>query len=184
MRIEIRQVEAGDWLRMKELRLRALADPVSEVAFGELYEDAVGYPDDVWRDRVHRTRTGETAATFVAVDADGTWIGMVTGVVEPAGEEAPKVPQVHLVGMYVVPEFRGAGVAEPLVGAFLDWVWERPEDVQRVRLWVHGENRRAEGFYRRLGFAPDGGTMPFRSALAHRMLLARPARSARRNGQL
>lgn len=76
------------------------------------------------------------------------------------GEEYD-VPQTHLVGVYVRPEFRGGGLAAELLGAAVEWSWGLPEEVRRVRLWVHEDNHRARAFYQRIGFVRTGRTMAF-----------------------
>ncbi|MGW2416579.1 GNAT family N-acetyltransferase [Streptomyces tubercidicus] len=152
----IRQVKAGEWERLKELRLAALADPVARVAFNETFEEAVGRPDALWRQRAARSAEGHSVVTFIGEAADGGWGGMVVALVE-TDEEAP---QTHVVGVYVRPEHRGTGLAGELLRAAIAWSWSRAEPVvERVRLWVHEENARAEAFYRRLGFLATGRSM-------------------------
>ena len=152
MRYEIRAKSPDEWELNRELRLAGLKDPASSVAFVNTYETEAAFPEEVWRSR------GATPA-FVAVDETGVWVGTVTVLVE-VGEEFP-VPQTHLVGVYVRPEFRGSGLAEDLLRAAIDWSFELPEKVDRVRLWVHEENPRAQAFYGRLGFTRTGGSMAF-----------------------
>ncbi|MDX6327740.1 MAG: hypothetical protein QOI83_123, partial [Streptomycetaceae bacterium] len=50
------------------------------------------------------------------------------------------------------------------------------ERADRVQLWVHERNPRAEGFYRRVGFVRTGKTMAFpldESQTEYEMALAR-----------
>ena len=63
-------------------------------------------------------------------------------------DDAP-VPQ-ELGALNVLRDFHGSGVARQLVDETLG---ERA-----AYLWVVRENLRAQAFYRKLGFAPDGGT--------------------------
>ncbi|MGW7595204.1 GNAT family N-acetyltransferase, partial [Streptomyces rubiginosohelvolus] len=103
---------------------------------------------------------------FVAEGPDGGWAGSVTVLVEGPDVEArfggaASVDQGHLVGVFVRPEARGAGVADALFRAAVDWAWslEAPR-LERVRLYVHENNPRAAAFYRRFGFVPTGETVP------------------------
>lgn len=74
--------------------------------------------------------------------------------------EAVKTDQTHLVGVFVRPEARGAGVADALFRAALDWSWELAgPPVKRVRLYVHEHNERAAAFYRRFGFVASGDSV-------------------------
>lgn len=156
---------------MKELRLDALRDPVAHLAFLETYEESLAKADAFWQDRTAGAAVGVTdRQQIVAVTEDGAWVGSVTVLVELAGVQNPfgKVPeqdQGHLVGVFVRPEFRGseAGVTRALFDAALAWAWGIGLD--RVRLFVHEKNGRAEAFYRKAGFVPTGETEPMPGAV-------------------
>jgi ribosomal protein S18 acetylase RimI-like enzyme len=152
MGYEIRLRQPDEWQLGRELRLVALEDPASSVAFVNTYETEAAFPEETWR---HRGRT----PGFVAVDEAGVWVGTVTVLVE-VGAEYP-VPQTHLVGVYVRPEARGVGVIDALLGAAIEWSFGLPEKVERVRLSVHEDNPRAQAVYARLGFGRTGRTEPF-----------------------
>ncbi|PJJ03637.1 ribosomal protein S18 acetylase RimI-like enzyme [Streptomyces sp. 2333.5] len=151
----IRPVKAQEWQRLRELRMAALADPVARVAFNETLEEAAGQPDELWQSRAARSEEGVAPMTFIGEASDGSWGGMVVVLVETDEE----VPQTHLVGVYVRPEHRGTGLARELFRAAIGWSWGLAKPaVERVRLWVHEENGRAEAFYRALGFVETGLT--------------------------
>ncbi|MDN3297361.1 GNAT family N-acetyltransferase [Streptomyces ficellus] len=163
----IRPVRADEWRKAREIRLAALRDPAAPVAFLDTYEAAVARPDAHWRERAAVVAEGsDRAQQFVAEAPDGSWAGTVTVLVErPGGEtrfgEAPKVDQTHVVGVYVRPEARGGAVAEGLFRAALEWSWSLVgAPIQRVRLYVHERNGRAEAFYRKAGFVPSGASLP------------------------
>ncbi|MFF3450938.1 GNAT family N-acetyltransferase [Streptomyces sp. NPDC002667] len=163
---EIRSIRSDEWRQVKELRLDALRDPVAHLAFLETYEKAVAEPDAFWQDRASGAAVGATARQqIVAVGEDGVWAGSVTVLVEQAGVpdafgEVPEYDQGHVVGVYVRPEYRGseAGVTRGLFDAALAWSWA--SGLERVRLFVHERNGRAEAFYRKAGFLPTGETTP------------------------
>ncbi|MFC8511067.1 GNAT family N-acetyltransferase [Streptomyces sp. NPDC057411] len=168
MDYSIRVIRADEWEQVRELRLAALRDPVAAIAFLETYEDALGRPDSFWQDRARGGSDSGPGVVrqFVAETADGRWVGTVTVLVErPTDEvrfgEAAKVDQTHLVGVYVRPEARGAGVIDALFRAAVEWSWTLPEPaIARVRLYVHEDNARAAAFYRRFGFVATGTTVP------------------------
>lgn len=166
---EIRTVRPEEWRQVKALRLAALSDPVSRVAFGATYDQEADQPDEFWQRRARRV------PVFVAADrASGGWMGSATVLVE-RGAEFP-LPQTHVVGMYVLPEHRGSGVAEQLLRAAIDWSWLQ-DDIRRVRLWVTGDNARAFAFYTRLGFSKTGATLPHPpdpGITGYEMVLPRP----------
>ncbi|WP_236244066.1 GNAT family N-acetyltransferase [Streptomyces sp. CC210A] len=166
MHYEVRAVRADEWRQVRDLRLAALQDPVADIAFLETYETAAAQPDAFWRQRAEGAAEGSDGVRqFVALGADGSWLGSVTVLVERHTDDvrfgAPAtVDQTHVVGVFVRPEARASGVADALFRAALDWSWALPEPVvQRVRLYVHERNDRAAAFYRRAGFVPSGETV-------------------------
>ncbi|MFE3326619.1 GNAT family N-acetyltransferase [Streptomyces sp. NPDC059176] len=166
MNYVIRPVRHDEWEKVREIRLASLQDPAAPVAFLETYENAVAKPVEFWRDRTDTAAEAATVCQFIAEDAAGRWLGTVTVLVEgPANDvaygEAAAVNQAHLVGVYVRPEVRGTGLAEELFRVAVDWSWslEAPP-IERVRLYVHEKNPRAEAFYRRIGFLPTGASTP------------------------
>lgn len=164
MRFTIRAVQAEDWPLVKELRLVALRDPVAPIAFLETYEQAEAQPDEFWQGRTASAAEGRTVGQFIGEDADGRWLGSVTVLVEQAGVEdffgnTPDISQGHVVGVFVRPEARGTGLAGALFDAALAWSWALPDPrIDRVRLYVHEDNTRAQAMYERAGFKRTGIT--------------------------
>ena len=163
----IRFIRADEWPAVKELRLRALRDPVADLAYLETYDDAAGRPDSFWQERAARSAEGAPDGSgvrqLVAEGPDGLWIGTLTVLVEEAGTTdwagfAVDRRQGHVVGVFVRPEWRGSGLAKALFDAGLEWAWAN--GAERVRLIVHPENGRALAAYRRVGFVPSGRTVP------------------------
>ncbi|MEV7418764.1 GNAT family N-acetyltransferase [Streptomyces sp. NPDC089919] len=163
----IRAVRADEWEKAKELRLVALRDPLARLAFHETYETALEQPDSFWQERTERAAESATVRQFIAEAPDGSWVGSVTVLVEPAGvpsllgDSVPEQDQAMIVGVFVRAENRGSGLTEALFEAAVGWSWELAEPVvRRVRLYVHEDNHPAVGFYRRFGFEPTGVTLP------------------------
>lgn len=161
----VRAIRPDDWERVKELRLDALRDPVAHLAFLETYENAAAKPDSFWQDRAVTSGEGSTTARqVIAETADGSWAGSVTVLVEEAGTTdwagfPVEHRQGHVVGVFVRPEHRGNGLIEALFEAGVAWAWER--GAERVRLFVHEDNARAQAAYRKIGFAPSGLVVSF-----------------------
>lgn len=183
MRYEIRPVAPAEWQRIRALRLAALQDPISSMAFARTFAEESALSDEVWQQRSY----GSGAQQFVAIDRDtaekaaekagqkpyekdgdkdGAWVGMLTVVVE-----RPDYFSINAV--YLIPEARGTGLAERLFAAAIAWAWDRTD---RVYLWVHEDNGRAEAFYQRFGFIRTGETMKYPlnpSETEHEMVLVR-----------
>ncbi|MEU1872664.1 GNAT family N-acetyltransferase [Streptomyces sp. NPDC019793] len=160
----IRSIRADEWPAVKELRLRALRDPLADLAYLETYDDAAARPDSFWQERAAMGAEGAYAAQqLVAVGPGGLWLGTLTVIVEEAGTTdwagfPVERRQGHVVGVFVRPEWRGSGLTKALFDAGLEWAWAN--GLERVRLIVHPENGRAQGAYRKAGFAPSGRTVP------------------------
>ncbi|WP_206739290.1 GNAT family N-acetyltransferase [Streptomyces sp. L2] len=163
----IRAIRPDEWTAVKQLRLDALRDPVAHLAFLETFENAQSQPDGFWQDRAKGSGEGSTSAQqFVAETADGSWAGTVTVLIEEAGTTdwagAPvEQRQGHVVGVFVRPEHRGNGLIKSLFDAGVAWAWK--QRAERVRLLVHEDNARAQGAYRKIGFAPSGVSVPLAS---------------------
>ncbi|WP_338698062.1 GNAT family N-acetyltransferase [Streptomyces sp. Q6] len=167
MDYEIRPLRADEWALAKELRLAALRDEAAPIAFQESYEEARARSDSFWRDRAAGNARGTDSRMFVAVAPDGRFAGSVVLLVERAGAKdylgtVVDRTQGVIVGVYVRPEARGGAVIRGLFDAAVAWAWTL-DGVDRVRLYVHEDNARAEACYRRYGFVPTGEVTPMAS---------------------
>ncbi|MFE2169672.1 GNAT family N-acetyltransferase [Streptomyces sp. NPDC059447] len=178
----IRAVRGDEWEKVKELRLGALRDPAAAVAFLETLEGALSQDDAYWQRRAAGAAEGRGARQFVAEAGDGSWVGSVTVLIEAQGAtdffgEVIEQQQGHVVGVFVRPEQRGSGLVERLFDAGLEWAWSLEEPAtERVRLFVHEDNARAEAFYRRYGFEATGVLIPLETGAKEReYVVVRPA---------
>lgn len=87
--------------------------------------------------------------TWVA-SADGRTLGFV--VIGPGRDEDAESRDQEIYAIYLDPEAWGRGVARDLMRTVLDSV----ETGSPVTLWTIADNDRAQHFYRRHGFVPDG----------------------------
>ena len=86
----------------------------------------------------------------VAQSSEGEWLGVAGGeLITLGGAFAPK-ETLHISVVYVVPQFRRAGIARTLVAMLLDW--GRASGATECDLNVLGKNP-ARTLYERLGFA-------------------------------
>ncbi|MFG3124537.1 GNAT family N-acetyltransferase [Streptomyces sp. NPDC048208] len=161
----VRAVREQEWGDVKRLRLDALRDPVAHLAFLDTYENAVAKPDSFWQERTAAAgNEGNGVRQFVAEAPDGDWAGSVTVLLEEGGSEdwagnAVERRQGHVVGVFVRAEHRGNGLIQELLDAGVAWAWE--QGAERVRLFVHADNPRAQGAYVRAGFKPTGLVVSF-----------------------
>jgi ribosomal protein S18 acetylase RimI-like enzyme len=145
--VDIVRATEDDWERVREIRLRALAD--APFAFGSTFEEERERPKRFWRDRLWSAGT----ATFVAVD-EGRSVGLVSVFFE--GER-----RAHLVSMWVSPEARREGIGGALVDTAL--AWAAANGATTIELTVTETNAPARGLYERFGFEYTGGRQPLPS---------------------
>ncbi|MFF2371970.1 GNAT family N-acetyltransferase [Agromyces sp. NPDC058110] len=94
---------------------------------------------------VYEPPEGFRAMRVWVAEVDGAVVGWAN---TSGGRDADRPRDLELEGLYVLDEHHGTGVGQALVDAALEG---RP-----AFLWVLDDNPRAQAFYRRNGFAPDG----------------------------
>jgi ribosomal protein S18 acetylase RimI-like enzyme len=146
--MEIIRLGAGDEDRLREVRLRALAD--APKAFASTYEREEMFSRDVWTARL----TDDGSVNLLAVGG-GSALGMTSARIE----ERPGT--AHLLGMWVAPEARGRGVGRRLIDAIVEWARER--EIHELGLWVTDANDPARALYGDTGFRPTGERQPLPS---------------------
>lgn len=167
----IRRIRADEGLRLREIRLRALAE--APTAFGSTLAETEQVPDAAWHERAAAAASSEERSLFVA-EADGRWLALAGGVID---DETPP-GEVELVSMWVDPAARGLGLGRRLVEAVAQWA--RAGGATRLRLWVTQGNAPAIVLYERCGFRMAGETSPhgwhptLRELLMLRPLAPRP----------
>jgi ribosomal protein S18 acetylase RimI-like enzyme len=142
----IRRIRADDWRRHRALRLEMLTD--TPIAYGETLAHARGRPKEFWLSRAAEHVGSVTSAQWV-VDAGDRLVGTMSCFADTSG-------RVHVVGVYLSPEYRGRGLLDCLFDAVRHWARERY--VIAFVLRVACENDRAVRAYRRRGFVPTGRT--------------------------
>jgi GNAT superfamily N-acetyltransferase len=148
--IAVRRVRAEEWERLREIRLRALAD--APMAFGSTLADEQAQPDKFWRQRAAGGASDDNRTTFIAERA-GAWVGIVTGLLAEGGAgERP----AWVFGMWVAPAVRRQGTALALLRVLAGWARGHGADV--LNLHVTETNAPAVALYERLGFRATGET--------------------------
>lgn len=143
----ITQIGEQDWQRLRDVRLRALAqDPA---AFIETRTNASSFSEERWRERA---TPSQRRASF-GYEHEDRFDGLVSAFIADDPET------VFLVAMWVAPELRGTGTARRLVQSVLDWARDR--GAARVALSVEGDNPRAARLYEKCGFVATTEPPPF-----------------------
>jgi GNAT superfamily N-acetyltransferase len=144
----IRAVVAGDADRLRQLRLRALAD--APHAFGSSLEEELAYPDSQWLELARGSDSADELVVHVAISRED-WVGMAAGrwYDRDAGIAV-------LWGMWVDPAARGLGLGARLVSAVHEWA--AGQGARTLRLGAVSGTGDPTGFYERLGFTVTGET--------------------------
>jgi GNAT superfamily N-acetyltransferase len=142
----VERADEGDWERVKNVRLAALAESPS--AFGSTLAEEREYDEADWRDWCRDT------ATFLAFQ-DGAPIGIAAGVTGTSRDER------KLIAMWLHPGHRGRGVSAALLAAVRNWALH--DGATTLMLWVTRSNHAAGKLYRRAGFVETGASKPLPS---------------------
>ena len=146
--ISIRPTREEDAAAYRELRLEALR--THPEAFGAAYEESLARPIERWQQNVRDGAGSDLGITYVA-EAAGRLIGM-TGIYRD--DSAKMRHRATIWGVYMRPDWRGAGIADRLIAACLGWA--RQQQLRLVTLSVVTTNAAAIGRYVRCGFSVYG----------------------------
>lgn len=144
--VTVGRLVADDWQAYRAIRLAMLHESPS--AFGSTHGEAASYDEELWRQRLANNvvilaRVGAAPAGSVMYSEYGT----------------TDRDDCALFGMWVDPDFRGAGVGKALVDAVV--AQARAGGKRRVVLHVVTDNDPAGRLYERAGFVPTGRTVPY-----------------------
>ncbi len=144
----LRPSRREDAAAYRDLRLEALQR--SPTAFGSDYESSAAHPLSFWEERMAQGAKGEQGVTYLALAGDAL-IGMTSLV---RNTLAKMRHSASIFGVYVSPDWRGAGVADALLAACL--AHGRALGLRSVRLAVVTTNTSAIRLYLRHGFSVYG----------------------------
>jgi len=168
--MDVRRLREGEGARLRELRLRALAD--SPEAFCSSLADERAEPDSYWENLALLSESSERQVTFVAQRDADEWVGMAGGHL---------VRDEHyralLVAMWVAPDLRGFGLGRRLADDVAEWAVAHGATTLQVS--VMQDNVEALAIYGVCGFEATGqrtplATDPERHELEMTRPLARP----------
>ena len=160
----VRQIAPGEWRELRGIRMAAPRD--SPTAFSPSYADAAAYTDAYWQEQAADEASSKTAATFIACDEIGNWVGMAS-----AGPLAEVPGHAHIHAVYVFPAHRGpAGLAARLMEVAIRFAAgphrRLVADARRPR-----EQRACAGLLPADGFEMTGKVVPYRLNPAEKLYL-------------
>lgn len=134
MKIVIEEVQATDWERLRELRLRAVTD--SPKAFSDSVLEIKSKPKEFWIEGISRGHV------FVA-KFDDEWVGMAVFIKDSNGEWSVK-------SLWVDPKHRGKGIGGEFIKTIIETA--RKDELNGIRLDVNTESEEIINFYKSFGF--------------------------------
>lgn len=138
----IRLLNDQDAELFRSIRLTALL--LNPTSFGSSYEEEVDIPPELY---VARLKEDERRFVLGAFDN-----GAIVGVVGLYAENRRKLAHKATIwGMFVMPEYRGKGIAKALMREAI-FRGGAIEDVEQINLCVVSDNRDALNLYLLLGF--------------------------------
>ena len=150
---ELRRIRSDEGLKLRSLRLRALAD--APMAFGSTVTREESFSENVWHERAAGGASGADRVTFI-IERAGEWLGLASGIAKDPSNTADPGP--FLVGMFVDSAERGHGLGAALVEAVAGWA--RSRGAGRLYLWVTSTNAPAIALYSKCEFRRTGDTQP------------------------
>jgi ribosomal protein S18 acetylase RimI-like enzyme len=138
--MEVRYVRSDEAERVREIRLRSLADDPE--AFGSTYERDAAFPDEWWERIARLSHAGTEQRTFVAVDDGDRWLALALVRAIP--------PEAEMNAVWVAPEARGRGAARALCDACVAWAAAR--GLEAISAGIVVGNAAAQRTYESAGF--------------------------------
>jgi GNAT superfamily N-acetyltransferase len=149
--LSISRITPQQWEVGKTIRLAALKE--APYAFGTRYEDAVLRPEQEWRNSATERALSANSATFLAFVGEEA-VGIAGGYRDDASQKT-----VDLVSVWIAPEWRGAGIIDPLIETVCHWA--QSVGAMRISAWVTEGNDRALRVYNRQGFITQSDRHPY-----------------------
>lgn len=147
---------------MKIRRLGPGDDPAAAIVLLQRFfrEEGFDTPDEVVAANARRMLGIDTCAIVLA-EAAGEVIGVSTVSMEFGIEYGWTA---EMGDLYILPEWRGRGVARALVAAVEDYLLEKGASGYQVTVTPMGEGHHGlRAFYKALGFAEEGREILFRA---------------------
>ena len=146
--MEIERLDASQWQRLRDIRLRALEE--SPEWFAALYENESIRSDSDWQKEA-------STAHWRAISSEGRDIGLMgVAVAEPIRE-----CDCWLFSCWIEPSYRGRGIMKLMIDELDVICHDQGWIIQGLGVWPH--NIRAIKSYEKYGFEKAGVPKPSRS---------------------
>jgi ribosomal protein S18 acetylase RimI-like enzyme len=144
------ELSPDEWREFRDLRLRALKE--EPLAFGVSFDEEKRKSESFWRDRLENSGKKNRKEQFVFVGASGKLAAM--GIIKYALHQK----FLHIVrfsGIYVLPQYRGKGIASKLLENMMGQVFKN-KAIRKIKLAVNVTQKSAISLYKKFGFRRSG----------------------------
>ena len=147
--VNIRLLQATDAVAFRQLRLLSFQE--SPLGFSESYEDESKRPLSDFEEEI--SPIGNPPIYYVL---GAFWEGQLVGFVKFKRDKRSKALHKSMVhAMYTKAELRNQGIGKLLMEEVIRRA-KAMSGLEQIHLWVLHTDRSASGFYKRLGFIPQG----------------------------
>jgi len=147
--VRIREANASDLPFLIDLRLKMIS--ACPDSFLDDYGELTEWTAEDWKKWLFRLTETENSNLVVAEED-----GQLIGVVGCKGVKHKRARHVAtLVGVGVLPSYRGKGIGRRMLDYVISWV-KKQTKIERLQLTVYADNETAVKFYEKLGFKKEG----------------------------
>lgn len=145
MGIEIREIEVEDYKELLDFMKKVKGE--TNFLLGYPDEMKLSYEDE--KEFIKRVKSSETSNHFVAMKED-----KMIGCISFNGNIARKMKHYGTIGISVLKEYWGKGIATSLLEKLISWAKEK--GIKKINLDVFENNKRAIKLYEKFGFRLEG----------------------------
>ena len=145
MEIKIREIEVEDYKELLDFMKKVKGE--TNFLRGYPNEIKLSYEDE--KEHIKKVKTSETSNYFVVMKNN-----KMIGCIGFNGNTARKMKHYGTIGISVLKEYWGRGIATALLEKLISWAKEK--GIKKINLDVFENNKRAIKLYEKFGFKLEG----------------------------
>ena len=145
MEIKIREIEVEDYKELWDFMKKVKGE--TNFLLGYPNEIKMSYEDE--KEHIKKVKSSETSNYFVVMKNN-----KIIGCIGFNGNTARKMKHYGTIGISVLKEYWGRGIAKALLEKLISWAKEK--GIKKINLDVFENNERAIKLYEKFGFKLEG----------------------------